>query len=239
MQFLDLTLGNPAADLALDEALLESAESGLDSGDLLRIWEPRQPFVVLGRSSKIAQEVNQSYCAAQNIDVLRRSSGGATVLTGPGCLMYALRLAYDGRPGWQQLDRVHFEVMSRHRSAVESLGLSCQVQGICDLTVADRKFSGNSLRCRRRYMLYHGTFLYAFPLAEIGACLELPRRQPEYRGGRSHQDFLANLNCDRAELIAALRRIWDARDRVTAWPEGLTENLRREKYSRLEWTARH
>ena len=57
MWFLDLTLETPAANLALDEALLEEAELGETPCELLRVWEPTSPLVVLGRSSQIQNEV--------------------------------------------------------------------------------------------------------------------------------------------------------------------------------------
>ena len=45
-----------------------------------------------------------------------------------------------------------------------------------DLVLGDLKFSGNSARCRRRWLLYHGTLLYDFPLALVARCLKMPPR---------------------------------------------------------------
>ena len=56
MYLLDLTLPTPAENVALDEALLEAAEAG-DCPSVLRLWEPRETFVVVGRSSRVAEEV--------------------------------------------------------------------------------------------------------------------------------------------------------------------------------------
>jgi len=50
MRYLDLTLPSPAENLALDEALLEEAEASGRPTETLRLWEPRQPAVVVGRS---------------------------------------------------------------------------------------------------------------------------------------------------------------------------------------------
>src|SRR5689334_4969218 len=97
MNWLDLTLSSPSLNLALDEALLDQCEEG-SSDEVLRFWEPREPFVVLGYSNKVLSEVNLSYCRENNIPVLRRTSGGGTVLQGPGCLNYSLVLASERRP---------------------------------------------------------------------------------------------------------------------------------------------
>jgi len=49
MRYLDLTLPTPAENLALDEALLEEAERAGRATETLRVWEPREPIVVVGR----------------------------------------------------------------------------------------------------------------------------------------------------------------------------------------------
>ncbi len=249
MRYLELTLNVPASDLALDEALLEEAEQGRPSGDageavsdsaeLLRIWEPTRPCVVLGRSSRLQQEVNLDRCRELEIPVLRRASGGATVVTGPGCLMYAVLLSYERRPELRSLDVAHRFVMETQQRAVSRLGLECQIRGICDLAWGERKFSGNSLRCRRQYLLYHGTLLYDFPLELLASVLGVPERQPEYRRQRTHLDFVTNLPVQRPALIAALRAEWGATQILGDWPARMTDELAQSKYSRLEWTERH
>ena len=79
MHLLDLTLGTPAGNLALDEALLEEAEASAEPREALRLWESPEPLVVLGRSSQIALEVNLAGCQSRGIPVLRRTSGGAAL----------------------------------------------------------------------------------------------------------------------------------------------------------------
>ena len=64
MKLLDLTLPSPAENLACDEALLDACEeSGGD--EILRFWEARETFVVVGYANKVATEVNLDACAAQ------------------------------------------------------------------------------------------------------------------------------------------------------------------------------
>ncbi|MFN9343024.1 MAG: biotin/lipoate A/B protein ligase family protein [Planctomycetota bacterium] len=256
MRYLELTLDDPAMNLALDEALLETAESlaaghaegaslaadsgaGAASSEILRVWEPATPCVVLGRSSRIDQEVRLLECESRGIPVLRRASGGATIVTGPGCLMYAVLLSYQRMPELRLLDQAHQHVMERQREAVSRLGFECAVQGICDLTWSGRKFSGNSLRCRRHFVRYHGTLLYDFPVELLAHCLGAPERQPDYREQRSHLDFVTNLPAHRADLISSLRTVWGADEPTGDWPLGMTLRLASDKYSRLEWTKRH
>ena len=62
MHFIDLTLPTVAANLAVEEALLEEAEEGKWPHEYLRIWHSREVFAVIGRGSKFLQEVNVSAC---------------------------------------------------------------------------------------------------------------------------------------------------------------------------------
>src|ERR1041384_3554800 len=91
MKLLDLTLPTPAENLACDEALLDACEGGA-ADEVLRFWESSTPFVVVGYGNKVAREVNVAACEARGIPILRRCSGGGTVVQGPGCLSYALVL---------------------------------------------------------------------------------------------------------------------------------------------------
>src|SRR5829696_211553 len=97
MQFLDLTLPAAADNLALDEALLLEAEAGR-GGEVLRLWEWPSPAVVLGSGCVLRDDVDEETCAADGVPVLRRSSGGGTVLLGRGCLLYSLVLSQDRAP---------------------------------------------------------------------------------------------------------------------------------------------
>src|SRR5688500_8952672 len=107
MQFLDLTLDSPQANLALDEALLEHAERAGRPSEVLRVWESPAPIVVIGRSSRIEDEVHLDHCRTAGIPVLRRVSGGAAIVAGPGCLMYAVMLSYQVRPELRPIDAAH------------------------------------------------------------------------------------------------------------------------------------
>lgn len=236
MQLIDLTLSTPSENLALDEALLERLDR--ESGwECLRIWEPSRPFVVLGRSSPLAREVNQEACEHLDIPILRRASGGQTVVAGPGCLMYAVVLDLRLRPELRALDRTHGFVLARMVAALSRFG-NCQVSGTSDLTIDSKKFSGNSLRSSKHAILYHGTILYRFPIDLIQKCLLRPVRQPAYRGERSHESFLINLPADADSLRQSLVETWDARASEATVPLNRARELASAKYESPEWTSK-
>ncbi len=185
MKLLDLTLPTPEENLALDEALLEAAEACAWPLEMLRIWESCETFVVLGRSSQAAREVNLARCRQRGIRVLRRTSGGAAVVVAPGSLMYAVVLSYERRPALHSLDLAHRFVLETTLRSLGPLLPGASHQGICDLVLNNRKISGNSVRCKRRSFLYHGTLLYGMDLglvraiaADAAAPARVPRESP-------------------------------------------------------------
>jgi lipoate-protein ligase A len=261
MDLLDLTLSEPAHNLALDQTLLDAAERGDErrvpvfcthntaaprgDGEVLRLWESARPMVVVGRSSRVAEEVNLAACAKRDIPVLRRASGGAAIVAGPGCLMYAVVLSLARRPALRAIDQAHRFVLDRLVAAIGPLvpGLACR--GTSDLAIGrapdadsvigDRKCSGNSLRCQRQHLLYHGTLLYDFPLDLIDVCLSHPPREPGYRGGRPHAAFVANIPLPAATLRRLLAEALEADAPYGPVPMADVDQLVANRYGRADW----
>lgn len=193
MRLVDLTLPSPEENVALDEVLLELAEMSTHSSEYLRLWESPAPMVVVGRSSRVTEEVNLVACRKRGVPVLRRSSGGAAVVAGPGCLMYAVVLSTKDRPPLATLAGAHATVLGALVAALAPLVPGIYRAGTSDLALHDRKLSGNSLRVKRSHVLYHGTLLYNFSLPRISEYLRMPLRQPEYRAARAHDEFVTNI----------------------------------------------
>jgi lipoate-protein ligase A len=235
MKLLDLTLPTPAENLALDEALLDAAEAGELADEVLRLWEPAVPVVVVGRSSRVAEEVDAATCHAAGVSILRRSSGGAAIVTGSGCLMYSVVLRYDGRQHLRLIDEAHKHVLGIIGTAVRSLVPGVEHCGTSDLAIGGRKFSGNSLRCKREHLLYHGTLLYDFDLALISRLLKMPPRIPAYREGRSHTEFIQNLKVSGAKLRQAVSEAFAAKEVLETWPVAATQGLLKDRYSQDSW----
>ncbi|MBS0209803.1 MAG: lipoate--protein ligase family protein [Planctomycetes bacterium] len=239
MQLVDHTCATPEENLALDEALLDEAEASDEPHEVLRLWESNRPLVVVGRSTQVAVEVNSAACDARGVPVLRRSSGGGAVVAGPGCLMYGVVLSCRRRPELRSIDACHRTVMEATHAALAPHLSEIAFRGTCDLAWREQKFSGNSLRCRRDNVLYHGTLLYDFPLELIAELLGKPQREPEYRLRRSHAEFVTNLPLGRDVLRQTLIRAWQADEPRTELPLARMRQLVAEKYSDPAWNARH
>jgi lipoate-protein ligase A len=234
MRFIDLTLPSPAEDLAFDEALLLEAEAGR-GGETLRLWERAEPAVVLGSGCRIVDDVDEAACAADGVPILRRASGGGTVLLGRGCLLYSLILDYERSPELGTIRPSYVYILGR---IVDGLTAAARQEGISDLAIEGRKFSGTAQQRKSRFLLHHGTLLYDFDLDVVSRYLRPPPRQPEYRAQRTHEQFLCNLSLTGSEIRRRLQAAWNADEETTTWPEDEVRRLVAEKYSSSEWTRR-
>jgi len=238
MKYLELTFADPARNLACDEALLELCEQKEAEG-ILRIWEPQTYFVVLGYSNKLATEVNVEACAERGMPVLRRFSGGGTVLQGPGCLNYALVLRNGGSGFYGDLAESYTRVLKRHQRVCETLiSEAVQIEGISDLAIGGWKFSGNAQHRKHLYTLVHGSFLLNFDLALFEDCLQMPSRQPSYRQNRSHRSFVRNLSIEAATIREGLKREWQVDEAFDQVPHKRIDDLVSKRYSCLEWNQK-
>ena len=248
MFLLDLTFPTPAENLACDEALLDFFEERGGSGGL-RFWEPQNYFVVVGYGNQVEKEVDVAACEAEGIPILRRCSGGGTVLQGPGCLNYSLvaRIEENGR--LSSITSANRFIMDRNREAIttEIRGrmpeTRAEICGCTDLALVTRhsslvtshKFSGNAQRRKKNYVLFHGTFLLNFDMPLIARFLRMPSKEPDYRKGRSHTDFLANLALPAEAVKTSLQKIWGAVEGMENVPEEAIALLARDKYVTKEW----
>jgi lipoate-protein ligase A len=162
----------------------------------LRVYEPKDLRLVLGRSQDPHKELNLSGVQAAQVPVHRRATGGGAVVLAPGMVVVALRLQRPGLPVDQCFDLVNDALVPA--VAAVSGGVAPLRRGHGDLAMDDgagppRKILGASLRQTARLTAYLGVFLVADAVPLMEPLLAFPSRQPDYRGGRGHGAFCTHL----------------------------------------------
>jgi len=237
MQLIDHLCKTPGEDLALDEFALMKAEAG-ELGQTLRFWEPRRYFVVLGRAGRASADCIIDVCRRDGVTIERRISGGGTVLQGPGCVNYSLVLSYESNPSYRDLRESYRAVLGPIAGRLNAMGVAAAVLPISDLAVEGKKISGNAQARKKRYFLHHGTFLVDMDLAEVSRYLRHPAREPVYRRGREHADFLTNIPLSRRQIEDVIKDVFPVTG--PAWRpsradiEGL-KTLAEEKFEKKLW----
>jgi lipoate-protein ligase A len=236
---VETTAPDITSNLAIDEALLDYCEA-VGPARAIRFWELPTYAVVLGASCRVDDDVDVGYCHTQGIALARRSSGGGTVLIGPGALNVAVVLPVDEAPGLGAVDVAQRYVMQKLAVALHALVSAIDIQGSGDLTLGRRKCAGSAQRRLRKHFMVHASVLCGLDLARVERCLRIPKRQPTYREGRSHVAFLANLPTTTAAVIDALKAAWGIAGMLPSTGMDVADIQHRveTKFSRPEWTMR-
>ena len=200
LSLVNVQLTSPADHLRFDEELLGEGKA------VLRFWETTQECVVLGQSGQCERDVYLTACQAASVPVLRRCSGGGAILLGPGCLNYAIVLPLGWDSAWREVRYSLRWTMDRVRQGLRLSEL--RNEGDCDLALRTRKVSGSAQRRTQSAILHHGTILYDFDASRAERFLRPPHRQPNYRAGRSHRDFLGNIPLDAGQIRERLMAAW-------------------------------
>ncbi len=189
-------------NLAFEEAFFQYSKP---AKTMFLFFYENNDAIVLGKSLNIQEEIY----ARKGPPVFRRLSGGGSVLHCRGNLNYALFLSLADFPELMNVSASYEKILG---ALAVALGRFVSQRGYSDLTLrlrgVDRKFSGNA-QCRKRgWLMHHGTLLYdKTALRKVPLYLRPPPKEPAYREGRRHKDFMTNvLPCyDRAQLIRRVR----------------------------------
>jgi len=183
-------MGEPAiGSYDHDEDLI--AATAADGATRARAYRHPGTAVVLGRGSKAGRELDLEACLADRVPLLRRRGGGCAVLLDSGNLVVSVALAAGGIGD----NLRHFAHLSSWLAAgLEALGIGGVRQaGISDLALDGRKVGGACIYRARGLLFYSATLLVSPDLERMERYLRHPPREPDYRRGRRHRDFVAPL----------------------------------------------
>ena len=175
-------------NLAVDEYFLD--RMGRD--DLLLYFYINENAVIIGRGQNPWAECDLSAMERDNVQLVRRITGGGAVYHDCGNLNYSF-IAGEAR---YDTDRQFGMILS----AVRALGIPCSFTGRNDLLADGRKFSGNAFCARRNIHQHHGTLLVRADLDRLKRYLTVDPLKLQAKGVKSVRSRVGNL-CDfRPEL---------------------------------------
>ncbi|MDH4200888.1 MAG: hypothetical protein OEV66_10990 [Spirochaetia bacterium] len=180
---------NPFFNLAFEEYIF--SEMKKEEQDIYFIIYENKKSVILGKN--LIKE-NEIYSHKKMPPVLKRSSGGGSVVHFYGNLNYGLILNIQAYPRYEAIQNSYAEILSCLAKSM-TCSLQFQPNGISDLCFTNkfgpRKISGNSQARKKKWLLHHGTILYdTGNIRKIAHFLQHPSKEPDYRNGKKHADFL-------------------------------------------------
>lgn len=161
----------------------------------LLLIEPAAPFVSLGYFDA-KDNVDLEYCQRSGIPVMRRETGGGTVLLGPGQIFYTLVIKRPHPPvpvtvmdAYRHLSQAPIDVYGRY-------GVSTHLRPINDIATIDgRKIGGQGAGDINGFFCFVGSILVDFDVGLMHRIIRLPdeRLRPAMR---------AALDCGMTSILA-------------------------------------
>ena len=123
-------------------------------GEPVFLFWPTVPTVVCGKYPNTLEEINLRYIREHNVDVVRRLSGGGTIYTDEGGLMYTFITYGSGK----EIDFRSY--MQPVVSALTALGVNAEFSGRNDILVDGKKVSGTAQYKLGDTTVHHGTLMF-------------------------------------------------------------------------------
>jgi len=155
-------------------------------------WVPDKVYLVLGQSNRASRSLITDRVIADGVPVLKRPSGGESVILSPNTLVIAVRLISDKLEN----PKVYFkQVNGAIIQGLQNLGIKeVGYRGISDITIGNKKILGSSIYRKKNIVFYHAVLNIAEDISLIGKYLQHPPKEPDYRKGRDHSEFVTSIH---------------------------------------------
>jgi lipoate---protein ligase len=231
-----------AGHMALDEVLLDAVAGGRRP-PLLRFWGWTQPTLVLGSNQALANEVDEEAAARRGFGIVRRISGGGTMLAEPGrTITWSLVGPVEPLAGMSFIQS--FAFLDRWAvEALRSLGVDAGYRPINDIVSPAGKIAGAAQARRRGAFLHHVTMAYSMDPDLLTELIRIGRPSVTERGVRSAEKAVSPLDtligASRQDVVAALAAASGAAPgRLEPAELEAAATLAEAKHSRRDWTHR-
>ena len=187
------TTDNPAFNIACEEYLLKNKNE-----ECFYLYI-NKPSIIVGKHQNTLAEINLDYVRAQNIDVIRRLSGGGAVFHDPGNLNFSFIMQEDqnASSGFRKYTQPILDVLN-------DLGINARFEGRNDLTISGKKFSGNAKHTHKNKILQHGTLLFSSKLPDLSQALKVNPLKFQDKAIKSVRNRVTNISEHLKEDISLL-----------------------------------
>lgn len=185
MKLLELSAVPIFEQLQIEEALLR-----LTDWDVCILNYGAPPAIVMGISGDPTELLYLEKVTRDNIPVIRRYSGGGTVVVDENTLFVSFLFQKQSHDFPAFPERIMAWSTEFYQQA---LGIPSFAFRENDYVIEDRKIGGNAQYIQRTRWIHHTSFLYDFCETRM-EYLQMPKKRPTYRGERPHTEFLSKLS---------------------------------------------
>ncbi len=175
----------PDFNIALEEYCFKK----LTQFDKVFILWINEPSIIVGKNQNTQAEINEKYVQDNGIHVVRRISGGGAVYHDLNNLNYTI--ISNENSGSRKFD---FKAFSEPViETLEDLGVKAEFSGRNDITIDEKKISGNAQAYIDGRVMHHGCILFDVDLTVLSKALETSRELVEAKGVKSVRSRVDNI----------------------------------------------
>lgn len=155
------------------------------------LWIPNKTYIVLGASNNAKDAVNEEPTLQNNITVLKRRTGGQTVMLTPNNIIISAIITDENVMKPKDIfNRFNDHIIG---AIAKNHTVKFATRGISDIATGELKILGSSMYRGRGYLFYHAVLNFDEPSTTFQKYLKHPSIEPDYRKGRMHDEFVTTL----------------------------------------------
>lgn len=165
--------------------------AGNNSSTRFYVWIPDKSYLILGRSNNIEKSLIINKLKKDRIKVFKRPSGGETVVLTPKMLVISVLIISEELKHTRKYFRVFNQKII---DVLEKQGINnLSHKGISDIAINNKKVLGSAIYRTKGKLFYHSVLNVSEPVSTIEKYIKHPSREPDYRNGRKHSEFVTSL----------------------------------------------
>jgi len=217
---------DPKLNLALEEYALRNFDASTD----YLLFYINKPSIIIGRNQNTLEEINQEYIDANNIEVVRRISGGGAVYHDLGNLNFSFITNHDGKSisNFKKFTAPVIRVLN-------NMGVTAELKGRNDILVDEKKISGTAQFSTGKRMISHGTLLFDTDMGEVSKALQVKMSKIQSKGHKSVRSRVANIS----EFLKTPITMDDFKQQLLNGLFEAREHFEIHKLTEAEWKAVH
>lgn len=234
-----------AVNQALEEVITRKVNDG-EVRPTFRIWRRPHTSIPIGRFQAYQDEVQESYVEDNDIEVVRRMTGGGAMFSEPGnVITYSIYIPQDQvdsdvRKSYQELDNFAVE-------ALQEIGVDVDYEPVNDIVHESGKIGGAAQLRKGDVVLHHTMMSYDLNTRRMLKALRIGDEKVSDKAISSAEQRVSRINdhadISREKVIKKLiEKFTDGKDwekgSLTSEELGSARELASEKFETDEWNKK-